>query len=64
MPSLMFRLKTFISESIRVFRVTKKPSGKEFKAIVKVTSIGILLIGLIGFLIFTIWKLAWNAKGL
>jgi len=64
MPNLMFKFKTFISESIRVFKVTKKPSSKEFKAIVKVTSIGILIIGLVGFLIFTIWKLAWNAAGL
>ena len=63
MPSLIFRFKTFISESVRVFKVTKKPSSKEFKAIVKITAIGIAIIGLVGFLIFTIWKLAWNVAG-
>ncbi len=63
MPSLMFRFKTFISECIRVFKVTKKPSSKEFKAIVKITAIGIALIGLIGFVIFTIWKIIWNMAG-
>ncbi len=63
MSDLMFRLKTFVSECIRVFKITKKPSGKEFKAIVKISAIGIAIIGIIGFLIFTLWKLVWNAAG-
>jgi protein transport protein SEC61 subunit gamma-like protein len=35
----------------RILRIAKKPSGREFKAIVKVTGLGIILIGFIGFLI-------------
>jgi protein transport protein SEC61 subunit gamma-like protein len=46
------KVQKFIKETIRVLRVTKKPNGEEFKAVVKVTGIGILLIGAIGFVIF------------
>ena len=38
----------------RVVKVTKKPSKDEFWTTVKVTGLGILLIGLIGFLILTL----------
>jgi protein transport protein SEC61 subunit gamma and related proteins len=44
-------LKSFISECRRVLTVTKKPSREELSAIVKVSGIGIALIGLIGFLL-------------
>ncbi len=56
-PTLLTRLKSFILESRRVFRITKKPSKEEFKAIVKVSSIGIAIIGVIGFIIQIIWRL-------
>lgn len=46
----------FIKESKRVFKITKKPQALEFKSIVKVTGIGILIIGLIGFIIHIIWQ--------
>ena len=45
------RLKTFAIESRRVLAVTRKPTRDEFTTIVKVTGIGILLIGAIGFLL-------------
>ncbi len=48
---LTLRLKTFLLESRRVLAVTRKPSRLEFVTIVKVTGAGILLIGLIGFLL-------------
>ncbi|HLC49923.1 MAG: protein translocase SEC61 complex subunit gamma [Nanoarchaeota archaeon] len=38
-------------ECIRVLKITKKPNAYEFKTIVKVSGLGILVIGLIGFLI-------------
>ena len=47
---LLLRLKRFVLESVRVLRVTKKPDSDEFKTVVKVAGAGILLIGLIGFL--------------
>ena len=51
------RFKSFILESIRVFKITKKPSGQEFKTIVKVSALGIAIIGLLGFLIQTTYQL-------
>ncbi|MFP4656360.1 MAG: protein translocase SEC61 complex subunit gamma [Candidatus Woesearchaeota archaeon] len=45
------KLKHFFNECVRVLKITKKPSGEEFKAIVKVSGVGILAIGAIGFVI-------------
>ncbi len=51
------KFKSFLIESKRVFKITKKPSREEFKAIVKVSGIGILIIGAIGFIIQMVWLL-------
>ena len=48
---LTLRLKTFLLEGRRVLAITRKPSRLEFVTIVKVTGAGIVLIGLIGFLL-------------
>jgi len=45
------RIKSFILQSKRVWHVLKKPSSMEFKTISKVSAIGILILGAIGFLI-------------
>lgn len=45
------KLKSFIVECKRVFAVTKKPNKEEFKAVAKVSAIGALVIGFIGFLV-------------
>ncbi len=45
------QLKEFTKECKRVLTVTKKPNAQEFKTVVKISGIGILLIGFIGFLI-------------
>jgi len=51
------KLKSFVMECRRVLIVTKKPNKEEFKVIVKVSGIGMLIIGMIGFLIFIIGDL-------
>ncbi|MAG45245.1 MAG: protein translocase SEC61 complex subunit gamma [Nanoarchaeota archaeon] len=56
-PTLYSRFKSFILESKRVFRVTKKPTMEEYKAIVKVSAIGIAIIGILGFLIQILWQM-------
>jgi len=45
------KLKTFVVECKRVLRVTKKPNNEEFKTIVKVSAIGMGIIGVLGFLV-------------
>ncbi len=50
-PSLQYKIKAFIGECIRVLRITKKPDATEYKTIVKVSGLGILIIGLLGFVI-------------
>lgn len=51
LKSLLFKLNQFIIECKRVLRITKKPDSIEFKTIVKVSGLGILIIGSIGFII-------------
>ena len=45
------KLKNFFAESRRVLLVTKKPGMKEFKLAVKITGLGMILIGSIGLII-------------
>ncbi len=45
------KLKDFWKECLRVLKVTKKPSRMEFQTIVKASGAGILVIGLIGFIV-------------
>ena len=49
--TLKTKFKSFLKECLRVYKITKKPTGDEFKTIVKVSGLGIIVIGLIGFVI-------------
>ena len=51
------KVKRFIKECIRVLRVTRKPNRTEYLTTVKVTGLGIAIIGFIGFIIFLIRQL-------
>jgi protein transport protein SEC61 subunit gamma and related proteins len=55
--TLFSRFKSFFLESRRVFRITRKPTMEEFKGIVKVSAIGIAVIGIVGFIIQITWRL-------
>ncbi len=50
-PGKMERLKAFLTECKRVLRVTKKPDKQEFTTIVKISAIGMGVIGVVGFLV-------------
>ena len=50
-PSKIQVFKDFLIECQRVLRITKKPDKQELKTIVKVSGLGMLVIGLVGFLI-------------
>ncbi len=45
------RLVSFLIQTQRVLKVTRKPTGYEFKTIVKITALGIAAIGALGFLL-------------
>ena len=49
--SWKYKIRSFTGECIRVLKITKKPDAIEFKTIVKVSGLGILIIGLIGFVV-------------
>ena len=46
------KVQRFIKEGLRVLHILKKPDKVEYLGGVKVTGLGISLIGLIGFVIF------------
>ncbi|MBT4805544.1 protein translocase SEC61 complex subunit gamma [Candidatus Woesearchaeota archaeon] len=51
------KLRRFWKETVRVLRITKKPGKEEFATSVKITGIGIAIIGALGFVIFLIRQL-------
>ena len=55
--AVLAKLKGFTEECRRVLRVTKKPTKPELINVVKVSAIGIALIGIIGFALNMINKL-------
>ena len=55
--TLFRRFKNFVRECRRVLIVTKKPTSFEFKTIVKAAGLGMIIIGMIGFIIQLIKQL-------
>ena len=55
--AVFVKLKSFAEECRRVLRVTKKPTRPELMNVVKVSGIGIALIGIIGFVLSMVNKL-------
>lgn len=49
--SYWIRFKSFVNECARVLKVTRKPDKLEFKTIVKVSGLGMMVVGLVGFVI-------------
>ncbi|MBN2458343.1 protein translocase SEC61 complex subunit gamma [Candidatus Woesearchaeota archaeon] len=47
----MNKLRMKLNEYWRVLRITKKPNGLEFKTIIKVSGLGMAVIGAMGFII-------------
>lgn len=48
---ILSSIQSFVLQCSRVWRIMRKPSSEEFKSISKVSAIGLLVIGLIGFLV-------------
>jgi protein transport protein SEC61 subunit gamma and related proteins len=51
------KIRRFYNECIRVLKITRKPDAAEFKTIVKVSGLGLAVIGVIGFIITMIKQL-------
>jgi len=47
----------FLKNVMRVLRVASKPSGSEYKDTLKITGIGLLLAGAVGFVIYVLFQL-------
>lgn len=54
---VLSKIKSFLLQSKRVWHVLKKPSKEEFLMVAKVSAIGILALGALGFIISDIIKL-------
>lgn len=55
-------IKNKISEYQRVYKITKKPDRKEYSATVKASGLGIVVIGMVGFIIAMIVQIIGFAK--
>jgi protein transport protein SEC61 subunit gamma and related proteins len=58
--SMWTKIKSFTRECVRVFKITKKPTKEEYKTISKVAGLGILIIGLLGFLVHLVKTLVFK----
>jgi len=56
---MAFNIKEFTAKCVRVWHVLRKPTMREYKTISKVAALGLLGIGLIGFLISIVINLVW-----
>lgn len=52
----MSQAKYFFNKCKRVWHTLKKPTKKEFEQVAKISAIGILILGLIGFIISAVMK--------
>jgi protein transport protein SEC61 subunit gamma-like protein len=44
----------------RIFRIAKKPDEEEYTKTIEISIVGLLMLGLIGFGIFLLFKLIWG----
>ena len=56
-PGIFSRIKNMLANYKRVIDVARKPTRDDFTSSAKITGVGIVLIGMIGFIIFLIYYL-------
>ena len=54
---ILDRIGSFIQKSRRVLLVASKPDPEEFKVSAKITGLGIVIVGVIGFALFLLFTL-------
>ncbi len=47
----LFDWDNFVQSSQRIFNVSRKPDIKEYQAMAKVTGLGVIVIGIIGYIV-------------
>ena len=47
----LFDIDSFLNSSRRIFNVSRKPDMKQFKEMAKVTGLGVIVIGIIGYIV-------------
>jgi protein transport protein SEC61 subunit gamma-like protein len=57
MAKIIENLKLFAAKSKRVWLVLKKPSKQEFEMVAKVSAIGVVILGVLGFVVSILVKL-------
>jgi len=55
--SIKGKIRRFVTQCVRVLKITKRPDRDEYRMLVKVSGLGIAVIGIIGFLLHVIWIL-------
>jgi len=55
-------LMKFISDSRRIFVVSKKPTKEEYKRMILIVALGIVIIGVIGYLVLLFFSLTGLGK--
>lgn len=53
-PNIPRIIKSFIHDSIRLLRLLKKPKSEEYWIVAKITALGIVVLGIIGYVVQTI----------
>ena len=60
MQSYWTRFVSFLIQTQRVLRVTRKPTSFEYRTIVKITGLGIAVIGALGFVLQLFKQTFWG----
>lgn len=55
--AIVEKIKSFVLQSVRVWKILKKPTMEELTSIAKISALGILAIGAIGFAISSIIRM-------
>ncbi len=50
-------MKEFIERSLRILHISKKPSRRELEEIMKISGLGILVIGFTGLVLYAIFSI-------
>lgn len=51
------KIRSFVIQCVRVWKVLRKPTGDEYKTVAKVSALGILALGAMGFILSLFMKI-------